>query len=63
MKNEIALEPVQILIEMDVTRYQDFPEDGFVQVWGYVGDYEVGVCLPHKDWRVQKILRQKNQPR
>jgi hypothetical protein len=47
---------------MDVTRYRDFPEDGFVQVWGYVGDYEIGVCLPHKDKRVQKLLRREEQP-
>jgi hypothetical protein len=46
-----------IQVEMSVTRYQTFPEDGFAQVWGYVGDYEVAVCLPLTDPRVQRLLQ------
>ena len=26
-------------VVMQITRYQEFAEDGMVQIWGYVGDY------------------------
>jgi len=51
---------MEILVEMDVIRYREYPEDGFVQVHGYVGDYEVAICLPIKDKRVQRLKQQKN---
>ena len=35
-----------IQVEMTVTRFRTYPEDGTVEVWGYVGDYEVCVFLP-----------------
>lgn len=45
-----------IQVEMEVTRYQVYRRDGAVQVWGYVGDYEVSVCLPLTDPRVAGIV-------
>lgn len=35
-----------IQVQLEVTRYRAFEEDGLVEVWGYVGDYEVCVHLP-----------------
>lgn len=49
-----------IQVDMDVTRYREFKEDGAVQVWGYVGDYEVSVWLSATDPRVQGLLGQAN---
>ena len=45
-----------IQVEMHVSRYQTYPEDGGVQVWGHVGDYEVSVCLPIDDPRVRRLM-------
>jgi hypothetical protein len=47
-----------IQIELEVNRFEEFPEDGMVQIWGYVGDYEVSVWLPLDDERV-RLLREK----
>jgi hypothetical protein len=49
--------PVSCTIQVDlqVSRYQEFPEDGMVQVWGHAGDYEVSVWLPIDDERVRLI--------
>jgi hypothetical protein len=53
-----------IQVDMHVIRYQEFPEDGVVQIWGYVGDYEASVWLPVDDQRVQRLLhRKKSRPR
>lgn len=41
-----------IQVDLQVTRIQRFPADGFAQIWGYVGDYEVCVSLPLTDPRV-----------
>ena len=49
--------PIQILVEMDVTSYREYPDEDFVQVWEYIGDYEVSVCLPRGDERVQSLKR------
>ncbi len=46
-------------VEMEVTRYQEYPDDGMVQVWGYVGDYEVSVCLESAGPRLARILGKK----
>lgn len=54
-------DPTHILIELDVTAFQEHAEDNVVQVWGYVGDYEVSVWLPRDDERVQKLKRQMNR--
>jgi hypothetical protein len=54
---------VTIPVEMLVTRYREFPEDGMVEVWGYVGDYEVCVHLPLDDDRTRRLLRQSRPPR
>ena len=52
-----------IEIRMNVTRYQEFPEDGAVQIWGFVGDFEVSVWLPKNDRRVQRPLLRKDTPK
>ena len=54
-----------IAVDMNVTRYQVFPDDGIVQIWGYVGDYEVSVWLPITDVRVKGIIqkRQDKKPK
>jgi hypothetical protein len=46
--------PVSYTIQVDlqVSSYQEFSEDGIVQVWGHTGDYEVSVWLPIDDQRV-----------
>jgi hypothetical protein len=59
----ILHEPVEILVAMEVTRYEEFPEDGSVHVHGYVGDYEISVCLPLEDKRAQRLRQQKNAQR
>jgi hypothetical protein len=38
-----------IPVDLQVTRYRPYPEDGVVEVWGYVGDYEVCVHLAIAD--------------
>jgi hypothetical protein len=43
-------------VEMEVTRYQEYPDDNMVQVWGYVGDYEIAVYLPASDPRLESLL-------
>jgi hypothetical protein len=45
-----------IQVDMSVSRYRSFPEDGLVEVWGYVGDYEVCVHLPLDAARSQGLL-------
>jgi len=52
-------EPIELLVELEVSSYQDFPEDRFMQIWGHLGDYEVAICLPYTDRRVQRLRRQK----
>ena len=50
---------VTIQVDMHVSRYQEFPEDGMVQIWGHVGDYEASIWLPLTDQRVQSLLRKR----
>jgi hypothetical protein len=45
-----------IPIDLAVTRYRTFLEDGMVQIWGHVGDYEVCVHLPLDDARLRPLL-------
>lgn len=45
-----------IKVDMEVSRCRHFPEDDNVDIWGYVGDYEVRVGLPSNDSRVRSIL-------
>ena len=45
-----------IQVNMSVTRYRSFPEDGLVEVWRHVGDYEVCVHLPLEEARSQGLL-------
>ncbi len=44
-----------ILVEMEVGGYREFKEDGMVEVWGWVGDYEVKVCFPSGDPRLRSL--------
>ena len=37
----ILQEPIQLLVELEVSSYRDFPEERLMQVWGHVGGYEV----------------------
>jgi hypothetical protein len=55
---QMPQEPVEILVEMDVNSFREFPEDGLAELRGYVGDYEVALCLPIKDKRVQGLKQQ-----
>lgn len=55
-------EPITIEVRMEVTRYQEFPEDGFVQVHGYVGDYEISLCISLNDRRVKRLKKTKDTP-
>ncbi len=57
----ILQEPIQLLVELEVSSYRDFPEERLMQVWGHVGDYEVSIYLPYTDKRVQRLKRQKIQ--
>ncbi len=43
-------------VDMAVTRFRIFREDGMVELWGYVGDYEVCVHVPVDDPRVRPLL-------
>ena len=56
---ETPREPIRILVEPEVTRFQEHPEDSLVQVWGYVGDYEISVWLSRDDPRLCRIQRSK----
>lgn len=47
-----------ISVDLAVARYRTFPEDGLVEVWGHMGDYEVCVHLPLDDARVRPLLVQ-----
>lgn len=40
---------VLIEVEMKVTRHKVRREDGIVELWGYVGDYEVMTCISIRD--------------
>ena len=55
----ILQEPIYLKVELEVSRYRDFPEEQLMQVWGHVGDYEVSIYLPYTDKRVQRLKRQK----
>jgi len=50
-----------IQVDMSVTRYRPFPEDGLVEVWGHVGDYEVCVHLPLEEARSRGLLGKKTR--
>lgn len=50
-----------IQVDLEASRFQEFPEEGMVQVWGHVGDYEVSVWLPIQDERVH-LLRSAGSP-
>lgn len=54
-------EPIYVQVELEVSRYRDFPEEQQMQIWGHVGDYEVCIDLPYTDKRVQRLKRQKVQ--
>jgi hypothetical protein len=45
-----------IPVDLHVTRFRTHVEDGLVEVWGYVGDYEVCVHLPLAEVRARGLL-------
>jgi len=45
-----------IPVDLHVTRYRTHAEDGLVEVWGYVADYEVCVHLPLVEARARGLL-------
>jgi hypothetical protein len=45
-----------IQVDMSVSRFRAFPEDGLVEVWGHVGDYEVCVHLPLEEAKSRGLL-------
>jgi hypothetical protein len=51
-----------VTVDLAVTRYREFPEDGILELWGYVGDYEVCVHLPLDDDRARHILGRRQSP-
>lgn len=56
-------DPPSIKVDMAVSRCRAFEEDGTVEVWGYVGDYEVCLWLPLDDPQVRPLLDlQKSKP-
>lgn len=52
-----------IPVDLVVTRFRTFPEDGMVELWGEVGDYEVCVHLPLDDVRLRPLLAQEESQR
>jgi hypothetical protein len=50
-----------ITVDLSVRSYRAFPEDGMVQVWGHVGDYDVCVHLPIDDARIQRLLARRSR--
>lgn len=48
-----------IQVDMSVSRYRMFPEDGMVEVWGHVGDYEVCIHLPIHDAQARGLVPDK----
>ena len=51
----VLREPVTINVKMEVERFREFPDDDGVAVWGFVGDYEICLCLSRSDPRVKRI--------
>lgn len=49
--------PGTIQVDLEVTSCEVFRADDMVQVWGYVGDYQVCLWLPLDDPRVQPFVR------
>ncbi len=47
----------QMLINMEITRVRRYSKEKAVQIWGYVGDYEVSVMLPSNDPRAQNLMQ------
>jgi hypothetical protein len=54
--------PAVIPVDLSVTRYRTFREDGMVEVWGYVGDYEVCVHLPLEEAQARGLLQPEVSP-
>jgi hypothetical protein len=52
-----------IKVDLELSRYRTFPEDGMVELWGHVGDYEICVHLPLTDDRVRTLLATAEGPR
>ncbi len=44
-----------IKVDFEVARYEEYPEDKFISVWGWVGDYQVRISLPYGDKQAKKV--------
>jgi hypothetical protein len=51
--HSVAVIPVDLV----VTRYRVFPEDGMVEAWGHVEDYEVCILLTVDEAKTRGLLR------
>ncbi len=50
-----------IKVDLQVSSYDDYPEDEAIRVHGWVGDYQVFVSLPYSNKEVQKLRKLKVQ--
>ena len=48
-----------ISVDLEVTRFRRHPIDGMVEVWGYVGDYEVCIWLPVEEALSRQLVPNK----
>ena len=48
-----------IQIDLNVTRYRIYQEDGVVEIWGHVGDYEVCVHLPVEHAEAKRLMQER----
>lgn len=54
--------PNTISVKMEITRVKWFDRNKFAMVWGYVGDYEVGLPFVGTDQRIQHFRPKKRLP-
>ena len=47
-----------MMVPLWVSRLVRYPgEDGGIEIWGHVGDYEVKICRQHSDPEAKSLLR------
>ena len=50
--------PQLMMVPLWVSRLVRYPgEDGGIEIWGHVGDYEVKICRQHSDPEAKSLLR------
>jgi hypothetical protein len=49
--------PMSIPVDLEVSRFREFHSKDLVEVWGYVGDYEVCIYLSKTDKWVQALRK------